>query len=90
MFHYFIVFSELNKTKIYYIAQSDIAGSIPRSLVESTLPNAVLNFFINIRRQIEQDGQKEFSFWLAATSCHCNIVHAGLAACLRMFILFFL
>lgn len=53
---------ELNKTKVYYIAQSDIGGLLPRSLVESTLPNAVMDFFTNIKRQIEEDGCNEFSF----------------------------
>lgn len=55
--------SELNKTKIYYIAQSDIGGMLPRQLVESTLPSAVMDFYLNIRKQIEDDGCQEFSFW---------------------------
>jgi len=55
-------FRELNKTKIYYIAQSDIGGFVPRSVVEASLPAAVMDFFINIKKQIEEDSCQEFSF----------------------------
>ena len=60
---FFFFFSELNKTKIYYIAQSDIGGYVPRSLIDNTLPQAVMDFFSNIKKTIEADGCNEFSFW---------------------------
>jgi len=53
---------ELNKTKIYYISQSDIGGFLPRSLIDNTLPQAVMDFFSNIKKTIEADGCNEFSF----------------------------
>ena len=61
--YFFFFFSELNKTKIYYIAQSDIGGYVPRSLIDNTLPQAVMDFFSNIKKTIEADGCNEFSFW---------------------------
>lgn len=53
---------ELNKTKIYYIAQSDIGGYLPTQIVSNSIPTAVLDFFANIKKQIAEDGCNEFSF----------------------------
>lgn len=62
--------SELNKTKIYYIAQSDIGGLLPRPVVESALPTAVMEFYTNIKKQIDEDGCNEFSFWVWIDAGH--------------------
>lgn len=43
---------EPQKTKVYHVAQCDIGGMLPRTLVESSLPSAITDFYTNLRAAI--------------------------------------
>ena len=40
------------KTKMYYMCQTDIKGYLPTSVVESTIPTTMINFFKELQAAI--------------------------------------
>ncbi|XP_011678060.2 stAR-related lipid transfer protein 5 [Strongylocentrotus purpuratus] len=46
---------ESNKTRVVNIVQTDLCGMIPQSLVESALPNNLIEFFVDLDNSLKKD-----------------------------------
>lgn len=51
--YFFLLCSDLNKTKMMYVIQTDLKGKIPHYLIDSTLPSVQVSFYGNCRKAIK-------------------------------------
>lgn len=51
----FFLNRESNKTRVVNIVQTDLCGMIPQSLVESALPNNLIEFFVDLDNSLKKD-----------------------------------
>jgi hypothetical protein len=46
-----------NKTKVVSYIQTDLGGMLPQALVENALPSNQVNFFMSLRKALQDDGR---------------------------------
>ena len=50
-------YSADNKTKVVSYIQTDLGGMLPQALVENALPSNQVNFFMSLRKALQDDGR---------------------------------